>query len=402
MNLFATTLEASADGLAIVLGGERLRLPPPLAGDEALRAALGASVIAGIRPEDVRVTEGEGLAATVEHVENLGHETLVTRRWWRRTALPRAAPDRGTLRACARPRRGRVCAARARFVADPSLRTRRRRASRTSRASRAERARQVARRLAARGPGRHARDARRGAASAHRNAGNGWRARARRSGVHRLPAGSRTAAARHADRQHERQRARGVGFDSPRRWSRCPTGVGEDGMAIGGPALEGPWAASKGATRCPGVARESTSSPQASCSPRWLREPRRRRSRRSAAATGTPAARWRGRGSIGPSAGSWTPASASRGLLATPICVQLVISYWGTLAGVLFAAAAIGAIRRGRRRWWRWVRMGSWRSTRCRRTRRSCRHRVAAEGSRSRRSRRAAAPTASRWATTAR
>ncbi len=77
MNLFATTLEASADGLAIVLGGERLRLPPPLAGDEALRAALGASVIAGIRPEDVRVTEGEGLAATVEHVENLGHETLV-------------------------------------------------------------------------------------------------------------------------------------------------------------------------------------------------------------------------------------------------------------------------------------------------------------------------------------
>ncbi len=45
------------------------------------------------------------------------------------------------------------------------------------------------------------------------------------------------------------------------------------------------------------------------------------------------------------------------GLLATPICVQLVISYWGTLAGVLFAAAAIGAIRRGRRRW---VALGSY------------------------------------------
>lgn len=76
MNLFAARLEANADGLALVIGGVRV----PVTADDpfaALRAVVGGEVTAGVRPEDLVVVEAAGVPATVEHVENLGHETLL-------------------------------------------------------------------------------------------------------------------------------------------------------------------------------------------------------------------------------------------------------------------------------------------------------------------------------------
>jgi ABC-type sugar transport system ATPase subunit len=70
MNLFPA--EIGADRTSLVVAGERLPLPSPPP------ASLPARVTAGIRPEAFRPAEGPaGVGATVEHVEWLGHETLV-------------------------------------------------------------------------------------------------------------------------------------------------------------------------------------------------------------------------------------------------------------------------------------------------------------------------------------
>jgi ABC-type sugar transport system ATPase subunit len=78
MNLFLARL-AAGDGDGIVLEVAGGRFPVALADVPAdrVRAAIGTQLTAGVRPEALRVGSGTGaLAAVVEHVENLGHETL--------------------------------------------------------------------------------------------------------------------------------------------------------------------------------------------------------------------------------------------------------------------------------------------------------------------------------------
>jgi putative spermidine/putrescine transport system ATP-binding protein len=67
---------ASVDGGEAVVAGEGLRLTGTPVG------ALGAGdpVIAGVRPEDVRITDGAGVPATVEVVEYHGREVTVEAR----------------------------------------------------------------------------------------------------------------------------------------------------------------------------------------------------------------------------------------------------------------------------------------------------------------------------------
>ncbi len=77
MNLFATRLGATSQGaLAVRLGGREVALASRKADAAALRTD-GEPVTAGIRPESIKLVERDGIPATVEHVENLGHETLV-------------------------------------------------------------------------------------------------------------------------------------------------------------------------------------------------------------------------------------------------------------------------------------------------------------------------------------
>jgi multiple sugar transport system ATP-binding protein len=65
MNLFPATLE----GTTLRIGAQTLPMSPA-------RARRSGAVTAGVRPEAVSLAES-GLRATVEHVEYLGHETLV-------------------------------------------------------------------------------------------------------------------------------------------------------------------------------------------------------------------------------------------------------------------------------------------------------------------------------------
>jgi ABC-type sugar transport system ATPase subunit len=70
MNLFPARVEAGSGGRpALAVAGQRLPAPDR----PGLRQ--GTTLTAGIRPEAFRLQEA-GLQATIEHVENLGHETL--------------------------------------------------------------------------------------------------------------------------------------------------------------------------------------------------------------------------------------------------------------------------------------------------------------------------------------
>ena len=75
MNLFPAHLSAAGGGLVLALGNHAVPIVPrPGAHDRT-------AVTAGVRPEALRVTAGApapgAVPATVAHVENLGHETLV-------------------------------------------------------------------------------------------------------------------------------------------------------------------------------------------------------------------------------------------------------------------------------------------------------------------------------------
>ena len=78
MNLFDATLRDEAGTLSIALGPSRIALDPSLA--SVARAHAGAKLTIGIRPESLALAAGDDASAvpgTVEHVERLGHETLV-------------------------------------------------------------------------------------------------------------------------------------------------------------------------------------------------------------------------------------------------------------------------------------------------------------------------------------
>jgi ABC-type sugar transport system ATPase subunit len=78
MNLFETTLAERGETLATDLAGTRLPIDASLA--DAARAHVGAKITAGIRPEALAITHPgdiDVVSGAVEHVERLGHETLV-------------------------------------------------------------------------------------------------------------------------------------------------------------------------------------------------------------------------------------------------------------------------------------------------------------------------------------
>jgi ABC-type sugar transport system ATPase subunit len=90
MNLFPSRLIPGKrrDGLVLQLGGQTVPIAPTGAAEERLRAHLDVPLTAGVRPEALRVYPASpaqdaaggdraGARATVEHVECLGHETLV-------------------------------------------------------------------------------------------------------------------------------------------------------------------------------------------------------------------------------------------------------------------------------------------------------------------------------------
>jgi len=84
MNVFAARLVADDGRLRLDVGGQKVAIAPAGIATEQLRAAVGAPLAAGVRPEAVRVDAERGRVATadgalrarVAHVENLGHETL--------------------------------------------------------------------------------------------------------------------------------------------------------------------------------------------------------------------------------------------------------------------------------------------------------------------------------------
>jgi multiple sugar transport system ATP-binding protein len=85
MNLFPTTLRHGERGeLEFSLGEQAVALPKALRDAETLRAFAGRPITVGIRPEAFSLArEGDGVSsfvATVEHVESLGHESLVAMR----------------------------------------------------------------------------------------------------------------------------------------------------------------------------------------------------------------------------------------------------------------------------------------------------------------------------------
>jgi ABC-type sugar transport system ATPase subunit len=80
MTLVAGRLQADAGGAFLVLGGQRLRFPGTPSG--ALRGRVGAPLVVGIRPEQLRQAAADAaaapvLSATVVRVERLGAELLV-------------------------------------------------------------------------------------------------------------------------------------------------------------------------------------------------------------------------------------------------------------------------------------------------------------------------------------
>jgi ABC-type sugar transport system ATPase subunit len=75
MNLFPARVAADGRGaLALHVGGATVPLALP---SELLGGRSEAAVTAGVRPEALGLAPGgDGVRATVEHLENLGHETL--------------------------------------------------------------------------------------------------------------------------------------------------------------------------------------------------------------------------------------------------------------------------------------------------------------------------------------
>ncbi len=80
MNLFPARVSVASGHPALAIAGRSIPIAPRGVSAVRLAAAAGADVTAGVRPEAVGVTAGppsDGeFAATVEHVECLGHETL--------------------------------------------------------------------------------------------------------------------------------------------------------------------------------------------------------------------------------------------------------------------------------------------------------------------------------------
>jgi multiple sugar transport system ATP-binding protein len=81
MNLFTTTVSADGSGAVFVtVGDQRVSLPVSPRARAALHAVFDKRIRAGVRPEHVHVAETEedgAVTGTVEHVESLGHETLL-------------------------------------------------------------------------------------------------------------------------------------------------------------------------------------------------------------------------------------------------------------------------------------------------------------------------------------
>jgi ABC-type sugar transport system ATPase subunit len=90
MNLFPTSVRVGERGeLVFSLGEQSITLPDDLAEAEALRRLAGRPITVGLRPEAFALAKQEGspsLVATVEHVESLGHESLVAMRVGRGTS----------------------------------------------------------------------------------------------------------------------------------------------------------------------------------------------------------------------------------------------------------------------------------------------------------------------------
>jgi multiple sugar transport system ATP-binding protein len=91
MNLFPTRIDRDGTGrIRIGLGEESVRIDPARIPPPALEGCLGKRITGGLRPEDLHLAgpaASEALAATVEQVEYLGHETLL----YARTAGPDGA-----------------------------------------------------------------------------------------------------------------------------------------------------------------------------------------------------------------------------------------------------------------------------------------------------------------------
>ena len=90
MNLFPTTVHAGEGGaLAITLGDQTIALPPDVDDGNAIASLRDRRVTVGLRPEAFALTNGPAggasFVATVEHVESLGHESLVAMRVGRGT-----------------------------------------------------------------------------------------------------------------------------------------------------------------------------------------------------------------------------------------------------------------------------------------------------------------------------
>lgn len=78
MNLFSARLVGAADKATLEFGAQRLRCSGSTC--RVAPSAVPTPVIAGIRPEHLELRSGPGenvVAATVQHVEYLGHETLL-------------------------------------------------------------------------------------------------------------------------------------------------------------------------------------------------------------------------------------------------------------------------------------------------------------------------------------
>ena len=77
MNLSLARVEASGDGVGLVLGGQRLALGP--AARAVVRARAGRDVVVGIRPEALRPAgpAEDALDLPVVLTESLGYDLLV-------------------------------------------------------------------------------------------------------------------------------------------------------------------------------------------------------------------------------------------------------------------------------------------------------------------------------------
>src|SRR5580692_8627737 len=80
MNLLRVGLDSNDDGIALVIGSQRLAIPATYATSHDLPRVDGPGVVFGVRPEDVEVRDGasaDSLTTRVERREALGAEILV-------------------------------------------------------------------------------------------------------------------------------------------------------------------------------------------------------------------------------------------------------------------------------------------------------------------------------------